>query len=86
MCVECGSPAEEVHHRKHLTPSNIDDITVTLNPNNLVSLCRDCHFGVHKEDKIKGLKQRRKDSIHSEEYCFDEKGFLVKKDNNPPRI
>lgn len=79
LCVECGSPAEEVHHKKHLTPSNINDITVTLNPNNLVSLCKSCHFDIHKNEKIKGLKERSKSTICSEEYYFDENGFLVKK-------
>ena len=31
------NPAEEVHHKKELTPDNINDISVTVNPNNIIS-------------------------------------------------
>jgi 5-methylcytosine-specific restriction endonuclease McrA len=47
ICRKCGKPAEEVHHVKRLTPDNITDATVSLDPDNLVSLCRDCHFAEH---------------------------------------
>ena len=40
-----------VHHKIHLNPNNIDDPTVTLNPDNLQLLCRDCHTYIHKPTK-----------------------------------
>ena len=40
-----------VHHKIHLTPDNINDPTVTLNPDNLQLLCRDCHASIHKPTK-----------------------------------
>ncbi|NCD04458.1 MAG: HNH endonuclease, partial [Clostridia bacterium] len=43
LCQKCGSPAEEVHHKIHLSPENINDPEIALSPDNLVSLCRDCH-------------------------------------------
>lgn len=52
----CNKPAEEVHHRTHLTPENILDPDVTLDPDNLVSLCREHHFAVHKQDRDRGRK------------------------------
>lgn len=52
LCVDCRkagriTAAEEVHHIKELTPDNINDPEVTLNPSNLVSLCRECHKARH---------------------------------------
>lgn len=78
LCVKCGKPAEEVHHIIHLSPKNISDINITLNPDNLISLCRDCHFNEHKQDKIQGLKSRA-NPASGNEYEFDENGFLVSK-------
>ncbi len=47
-CAYCNSRAEEVHHIVELTPDNINDINVSLNPDNLLSLCHDCHTKVTK--------------------------------------
>ena len=48
-CLKRGiyKPAEIIHHKVFLTPSNIDDPTITLNWGNLTALCRDCHAEVH---------------------------------------
>lgn len=45
-CEECGGRATEVHHEIALTPSNIGDPTVALNPALLHSLCHDCHTAI----------------------------------------
>lgn len=60
LCEDCYkegkiTPAEEVHHTIFLTPNNINDPNVTLNFNNLVCLCRECHKKRH------GARQRRYD-------------------------
>ena len=47
LCVRCGNAAEEVHHIIRLTPKNIRDPLVALNPDNLESLCHDCHAAEH---------------------------------------
>lgn len=61
-CLQRGLyvPGEIVHHRVHLTPQNIGDPGVTLAPENLELLCRDCHAQEHSR------LQRR--------YRFDEAG------------
>ena len=41
------TPAEEVHHVIPLTAENVKDPNVSLNPENLVSLCRECHKNRH---------------------------------------
>ena len=48
-CLENGMivSGEIVHHKIHLNPANISDESVTLNPDNLVSLCRECHKARH---------------------------------------
>lgn len=46
------NPAEEVHLKKELTPDNINDISVTVNPDNLISLCGDCHKSAIQEINV----------------------------------
>lgn len=66
LCVRCGRPGAIVHHREPLTPENIDDVTITLNEENLELLCRECHGLEHATDlpTDKGL-------------MFDEEGNLI---------
>ena len=70
----CGRPATEVHHIIHLSPQNIGDVTITMNPDNLISLCRDCHFEEHKGEHGKGRKTQE-----DYNYTFDANGMLVPK-------
>lgn len=44
-------PARVVHHIQPITPQNINDVHVTLDDNNLMALCMDCHAEVHKGEK-----------------------------------
>ena len=48
-CREQGiiTPGEIVHHITHITPKNIKDPNITLNFDNLMLLCRDCHSYIH---------------------------------------
>jgi len=48
-CLKKGriTPAEEVHHITELTPDNINDPSIALNTENLISLCRECHKERH---------------------------------------
>ena len=48
-CLDSGivQAGEIVHHVRALTPDNIDDPAVTLSPENLRLLCRDCHGKRH---------------------------------------
>ena len=47
ICQDCGGHATEVHHIIPLSPENIMDPSITLDENNLVSLCADCHRKRH---------------------------------------
>lgn len=49
LCTRCGMLAEEVHHKIFLNPSNINDLSVSVNPDNLISLCHNCHTQLHAE-------------------------------------
>ncbi|MCQ2087986.1 MAG: HNH endonuclease [Bacilli bacterium] len=57
-CTEpsCHRTAEEVHHIKELTKENVNDNSIALNPNNLRSLCGDCHKRITKREKMKSNK------------------------------
>ena len=46
-CEKCGAVGTEVHHIKHLTPDNIDDPLITINQDNLILLCNECHNKEH---------------------------------------
>lgn len=43
-------PGEIVHHKVHLSPQNINDPDITLNWDNLVFLCRECHGKEHRKN------------------------------------
>ena len=52
MCVDCmangiATPGAEVHHIVELTPMNINDPSIALNPDNLITLCKSCHEQRH---------------------------------------
>ena len=56
LCERCRKngliiPAEEVHHKIHLTPENINRPEVALNWQNLIALCKDCHMKEHRKQK-----------------------------------
>ena len=58
ICVDCLkegrlTPAKEVHHVVVLSPDNINDPSISLNEELLVSLCRECHQARH------GARERR---------------------------
>lgn len=77
LCERCKAkgiykPGYIVHHKKHITPGNINDKNITLNVNNLEYVCEDCH---NKEHKAKG----------NDRYCFDSNGnILPPKQTTPP--
>ena len=47
ICERCGRPATIVHHKERVTPENVGDPGVTLNPENLEALCLECHNKEH---------------------------------------
>ena len=52
VCADCRGvygPGNEVHHIQVLTPENVSDPDVSLNPDNLVCLCSYCHRLRHKQ-------------------------------------
>ena len=50
-CQRCGRIADikqlHAHHKVLLTPSNINDISISLNPDNIEILCSSCHDEEH---------------------------------------
>ena len=52
-CMKKGiyTPGEIVHHIEHITPDNIENPEVTMNWDNLMLLCRDCHAQMHDRRK-----------------------------------
>ena len=52
-----------MHHKTYITAQNVDDISITLDWENLEALCKACH---NKEHFNK-----------ASEFYFDEKGNLI---------
>ena len=50
ICERCGKPAKICHHKTWLTPSNISNTSISLNPDNLECLCQECHNVEHNRD------------------------------------
>lgn len=50
-CQRCGRVADmkqlHAHHKVLLTPSNVNDTTISLNPDNIEILCNSCHDEEH---------------------------------------
>lgn len=53
ICERCGGVATICHHRRYITPANIGDLSITLNPDNLECLCQDCHNKEHFQRESK---------------------------------
>ena len=56
LCERCKrdgklKPAKEVHHKVKLTPSNVNNPTISLNWDNLEALCKECHMKEHRKPK-----------------------------------
>jgi 5-methylcytosine-specific restriction endonuclease McrA len=62
-CEKCGGIAEGIHHKIPITLENVHDYNITLNQDNLVALCKDCHNKEHKRFKKSPIQ-------------FDEEGNL----------
>lgn len=77
-CTEpgCHRTAEEVHHIIELTEQNISDTKISLDMENLRSLCGDCHKRITKQ-------MNRKACEILEDIIFDENGYPVSA-NIPP--
>lgn len=51
ICELCGKrQGKIVHHIIHLNNENISDVSISLNQDNLMFLCKDCHELVHKSN------------------------------------
>ena len=66
ICEQFGQPAKKyvVHHKRHLTPNNINNPMVALAWDNLQLLCTECHYTIHK-------------AKNSRKVFFDERGQVI---------
>lgn len=53
ICEHCGRPIIQKydcigHHKEHLTEENVDDVSISLNPENVVLVHFRCHNEIHK--------------------------------------
>lgn len=62
-CERCGGMGQEVHHKNRLTVDNVAEVSVSINPENLELLCKECHNKEHRR--------------FSKEIQFDDDGNLL---------
>lgn len=62
-CERCGGIGIEVHHVQRIKADNVKNTSVSINPDNLELLCRECHNKEHKR--------------FSKEKQFDEEGNYI---------
>lgn len=89
MCERCRSmgrytPGRIVHHKIPLTPENIGDPKVSLDPGNLEYLCHECHEIVHDElgvgaPNMRGPKDPAERKLDRPRVRFDADGNVVRK-------
>ena len=75
LCERCLAKGEYVpgyivHHKNHLTPTNISDPYVSLNADNLEYVCKHCHDLEHFIKEV---------DVVGEGLMFDSGGNLVRK-------
>ena len=77
-CMERGElkPADVVHHKIPLTPENVDDPDISLNPDRLIALCDDCHTEVHRMLGVGAMNGRKEDEPR---VGFDADGNVVRR-------
>jgi len=63
-CERCGNVGEEVHHKRRLTVDNVKDVSISINPENLELLCKQCHNKEHGR--------------FTKQQMFDKNGNLIK--------
>jgi len=68
VCERCGKPAYIVHHKKYISPQNINDQGIILDWGNLEALCQDCHNKEHMGNS----------AVCMEGLQFDSNGNLIK--------
>lgn len=52
ICEYCGQPIYDTvigHHIKELTPYNVNDYSISLNPENIMLVHMDCHNSIHNK-------------------------------------
>ena len=80
LCEECLKhdvvrPADVVHHVIPLSADNVDDPSITLNPDKLVALCHDCHSEVHR---LLGVGAMNGEKEEKPRVRFDAEGNVVR--------
>lgn len=77
-CMEHGrlTPGSIVHHKIPLTPDNINDRNVTLNPDACMYVCKECHEEIHAALGVGSLAGHGR---YEPRVGFDEMGNVVQR-------
>lgn len=63
VCERCGGVGVICHHRRYITPRNVNDPAITLSFDNLECLCQECHNQEHSAKASRAI--------------FDESGNMI---------
>lgn len=78
LCERCLAngiykPGKLVHHKTWLTPENINDDNITINPDNLELLCWECHEAEHEVSE----SARSSNRGNKQRFRVDEQGHVI---------
>lgn len=78
-CLEKGEivPADVVHHVVPLSETNMNDPSISLNPDKLMALCDECHAEVHGMLGIGALNGMAKPAPR---VSFDKDGNVIRRE------
>lgn len=89
VCERCGGVGTICHHKKYITPHNINNPDITLNLDNLECLCQECHNKEHmlqrsrvvfdETGNIEAVKDNKQIAEYKEALKKIEKLMLLKK-------
>jgi len=76
-CLERGEmkPADAVHHRIPLSEQTVGDPDISLNPDRLIALCKECHEEEHRRLGIGALNGPK---VEEPRVGFDSEGSVVR--------
>lgn len=80
LCERCASqgetvPADVIHHKIPLSAENVNNLSISLNPDNLIALCNECHTIVHQELGIGAMNGKGETTLRVR---FDKNGNIIK--------
>lgn len=75
MCVHCHAKGDTAHHIHFVDDTNYNDPLIIWDPNNIETVCRDCHAAIHSKTGSSATADGYRFDDEGNLICIDEKNF-----------